>query len=77
MQSDEQLKESLEKLAGRKCLPEGELHVCWLVEQSMEWEDYTKFSQMMFNRAVGSVRQQTSASWQQRAEALITVKGIK
>ena len=44
------------------------LHVCWLVEQALSYDD-------KINQYVRLV--EVSSSWQRRAEALCKVKGIK
>ncbi len=49
------------------------LHVCWLVEQTL---DRSQRHQYMFEELPADEWDQVSATWQQRAMALATVKGL-
>ena len=56
------------------------LHVCWLVEQTLnqnETFDYRQELQDAFSFSIHSVTPAVSASWQQRAQALAKVKGVE
>ena len=56
------------------------LHVCWLVEQTLnqnETFDYRQELQDAFSFSIHSVTPAVSDSWQQRAQALAKVKGIE
>jgi len=84
MPTNKQLLECLEKMAGRKCKEEGELHLCWLVEKSLDYEDWSLFishlgNVVRTNQIVNWITpyNYVSASWQQRVIALAKVKGIE
>ena len=72
---NEQLIEKLEAMAGRKCLPEGELHVCWLVEETIVGTDL--WGRYLVEMETTPWNELVHATWQHRAEALIKVKGQK
>ncbi len=64
-------KVSSDETLSRRFLDERDwLHVCWLIEQKMTEEQYTKFEvelELMF------FDNMLSASWQQRAEAILNL----
>jgi hypothetical protein len=49
------------------------LHLCHQVELALSWSEYWVFKIGL----VGQLMRVESASWQQRVEALVEVKGIK
>lgn len=51
------------------------LHVCWLVEQTLSGDEYTHFL-LHLHKMTNSVRT-TSATFEKRAQALATVKGVE
>ena len=84
MQNDAHLLELLEKMAGRKCKPEGELHLCSLVEAGLLFSFrrlyYDKLqlvcSEKLSKKLVFVMEECISATWQQRTTALAQVKGV-
>lgn len=66
----------LEWKTGRKCmrvLDAELLHLCWLVEESLNATEYSAYHSEFWNV---STRQTHSATWQQRTIALAKVKGV-
>lgn len=60
--------------------PEEWLHVLWLVEQVLNDKDFREYEERLTNMCESILpskrnRFSISASWQQRAEALLRVKG--
>ena len=77
--TDDQLKQLLEKMTGRKCKPEGELHLCSLVETGL-----TENQKCQYVVRLSTTDRENShdwnmafATWQQRTTALAEVKGDK
>ena len=79
--NDSQLLACLEKMAGRKALPEGELHLCWLVEETLNKNSYNEYEidldELITIQTGQFIGRLTSATWQQRTIALCKVKGIE
>lgn len=81
MKNDAHLLELLEKMAGRKCKPEGELHLCSLVEAGLcdpdnaaEWSDYLDLLAELCSPTMRNVEHSIFATWQQRTAALAELK---
>ena len=62
----------LQDLHGRLVLDTELLHLCHQVELTLSWPEYSLFKIGL----VGQLLRVESASWQQRVEALVKVKGI-
>lgn len=53
------------------------LHICWLVEQNIYEPEKTKYVNGLARNSGDLDWSMTHASWQQRARAILAVKGIK
>lgn len=81
--TDTQLLACLEKMAERKTLPEGELHLCWWVESHLRLDEQADLYMTLYGDDFGHGDQRDClinlghATWQQRTIALAKVKGVE